>query len=260
MTDLPVTPTIETALFATMGSVIGDVLDSAGLAILRGPVGIGKSFALRHVVDALESNGNRVFNIAATGALEGKTIEFCRAIHRREGVSSSEGLELAFEELAGHPFRSYGRRVVLVVDEAQELKNAIIAMLRGLWDRGDLARLGQPNCPAFGLVLVGNDQFLAGGTRRDRVDLLPLWDRVTHNIRLPRPSKADQAAFAAALYPESDRDSAELRDIVQGFGEELGSFRAAAKAARQAHMRASRQGVPVAPEHLKFAIRMMGGR
>lgn len=259
MTEIPDIPIIETAVFAIMRDVIEDVLDGAGLAVMRGPVGIGKSYALRQIIAELEARGARVTYLAAVGALQGKIAEFLRALHGRDGVSSAEGLELAFQVIAGYPFRSYGPKSVVIVDEAQDLAAPIIAQLRGLWDRGELARLGDQWCPAFGLVMVGNDQFLGNGTRKERVDLLPLWDRVTHNIRLPRPSKDEHSAFARALFPGEGPDAAKLCAMVQAFGEDQGSLRAAAKAARQAHIRAAQKKQSLAAEHLSFAIRMMGG-
>lgn len=260
MTALPEIPAISTALFATIRVVVRDVLDGAGLAVLRGPVGIGKSFALRCVASELENDGADVILLTATGAVEGKTIEFCRAIHMREGVSAADGLDLAWAQLKGHPFRDGGRRVVLLVDEAQELKSPILAMLRGLWDYGEAARLGDATQPAFGLVLIGNDQFLANRSRKEKVDLLPLEDRITHNVRLPRPTRAEHAAFARALFPEDGEAGAKLRELVQAFGEDQGSLRAAAKAARQARLRAGKAGESVGPDHLAMAIRLMGGR
>lgn len=259
MTDLPDIPTIETAVCAIMRDVLRDVLNGAGLAVMRGPVGIGKSYALRHVIAELEAQGAKVTYLAAVGALQGKIAEFLRALHGRDGVSSAEGLELAFEMIGAYPFKDYGTRSVLIVDEAQDLAAPIIAQLRGLWDRGELARLGDAWCKAFGLVLVGNDQFLGNGIRKERVDLLPLWDRVTHNIRLPRPSKEEHVAFAHALFPGEGNGPEKLRAMVQAFGEGQGSLRAAAKAARQAHIRAGQKGNTLNADHLSFAIRMMGG-
>ncbi|TRD22540.1 ATP-binding protein [Palleronia caenipelagi] len=260
MTDLPDIPTIETAVFAILRDVIGDVLTGAGLAICRGPVGIGKSFALRRAIAECEKAGALVTSITAAGSCQGKIAEFLRALHGREGVSSAEGLELAFGMLAGYPFRPYGQKSVLIVDEAQDLAAPIIGQLRGLWDRGDLARLGDEWCPAFGIVMVGNDQFLSNGTRKERVDLLPLWDRITHNIRLPRPSAAEHAAHAGALFPGDSAEVKDLRAMVQAFGEDRGSLRAAAKAARQAKIRAEQDGKPVTADHLAFVIRMMVGQ
>lgn len=260
MTDLPDLPTIETPLFATMRGVIGEVLASAGLAILRGPVGIGKSYALERVCKDIKGDGDVMLFITAGGALEGKVIEFCRAIHGRQGVSSSEGLELAFGELAGNPFRPFGRRVVLVVDEAQELKAAILALVRELWDRGEAARLGDVNKPSFGLVLAGNDQFLTDGTRSDRVKLLPLLDRVTHDVRLTRPTGDDIQRFTAAIFPETLNDHQGLRERAQAFAEQRGNFRGIATAARQAYLRAQREDAEIQVQHLDMTIRMMGGR
>lgn len=101
MTVLPTLPTIETPLFATMRGVMAEVLESSGLAVMRGPVGIGKSFALDRVCQTLTEQEESVVLITAGGALEGKVIEFCRAIHGRMGVSASEGLDLAFQVLSG---------------------------------------------------------------------------------------------------------------------------------------------------------------
>ena len=102
MTEIPSTPTIETAVSAIMRDMIGDVLDGAGLAVMRGPVGIGKSYALRQTLADFEADGARITYIAATGAVQGKIAEFLRVLHGRDGVSSAEGLELAFATIAGH--------------------------------------------------------------------------------------------------------------------------------------------------------------
>lgn len=75
-------------------------------------------------------------------------------------------MESLYNQVKGFPFRIYGPKCLFLVDEAQELKTAILESLRGLWDRGDMARLGESNQPAFGLALVGNDTFMGrnGGT------------------------------------------------------------------------------------------------
>lgn len=260
MTELHDIPIIETPLFATIRGVMSEVLGGAGLAILRGPVGIGKSFALHHVCKSFAADGDSVYLIIAGGSNEGKVIEFCRGIHGRHGVSAAEGLELTFQVLSGFPFQKTGERVVLVVDEAQELKAAILALLRELWDRGEAARLGSPHSPSFGLVLVGNDQFLSDGTRKDRVNLLPLLDRVTHDVRLDRPSATDIANLVAGLFPDSLKDHAQLRERAQAFAERRGNLRGVATAARQAFLRAEREQAEVQSKHLDLAIRMMGGR
>lgn len=259
MTELHKIPTIKTPLFATMRGVLSEVAESSGLAILRGPVGIGKSYALKHVCSELKAQGDKVCAITVGGALEGKVIEFCRAIHGRSGVTAAEGLDLAFTHLAGYPFQGFGGRALLVVDEAQELKSAVLALVRELWDKGDAARLGDHFMPSFGLVMVGNDQFLSGGSAKERSYLLPLLDRVTHDLRLAEPTAEDIAEFAAVLFPETLKDSAKLRDRAQAFAERRRNFRSMATAARQAQLRASRDGSEVTVCHLDRSIRMMGG-
>lgn len=258
MTVLPETSSIDTSVYAITRLVVSDVLESAGLAVMRGPVGIGKSYALRKVIAEMEEQGHKVTFVTATGGAQSKISEFLRTIHGRKDLTSAQGVEVVLRMLEGHPFRTYGQRSVLIGDEAQDLAAPFIPLLRGWWDTGELARLGDPRCPAFGLILVGNDQILTSGAGQNRIDQTPFWDRVTHDIDLPRPSKEEYAAFALALFP--NENDGEMRAIVQAFGEDKGSFRAAQKAARQAYIRAQNNGEPVCIDHLSHAIRMMGGR
>ena len=89
-----------------------------------------------------------------------------------------------------------GPRVVFIVDEAQVLKPSILETIRGLWDRGDQARIIMSGSPAFGCALVGNDTFMRKGGTQRVAGFQPLRSRVTHDVRLPRPNRTEHDAFA----------------------------------------------------------------
>ncbi|TNF19341.1 MAG: ATP-binding protein [Rhodobacteraceae bacterium] len=257
MTVLPDIPSIETNLSTMMHSVLTQVTDGAGLALLRGPAGIGKSYSLNRSRDMLENDGVRVVSITATPAIGGSLGAFVRAIlaqYRIEASSTPDGVESLYNQVKGFPFRNYGPRCLFLVDEAQELKTAILESLRGLWDRGDMARLGESNQPAFGLALVGNDTFMGRNGGIHTAYFRPLLSRVTHNVSLPRPNAGELRDLAENLFP----DQKALQDMAAAFGEDQGSLRASASAARQARVIA--KGETVTEAHLRMAIRMMGGR
>lgn len=248
---------IETGVGSMLRSVIGQIADGAGLGLARGAAGIGKTFALDMITSELEADGVFVVSVTASPSIGGSISAFTRAIlaqHRIESTSTLDGVEALAELLSGYPFRSYGPRVVLIVDEAQELKPAILETIRSLWDRGTHARLGMTAGPAFGCILVGNDMFMGKGGNLRVASFRPLLSRVTHNIALPRPSRAEQATFAAALFPKDK----ELQALLQAFGEDVGNLRAQDVAARQARQMAG--DGPVSAAHLRQAIRFMGGK
>lgn len=255
----PEIPIIPTRLNSTMETVFDHVVAGAGLGICRGPAGTGKTFSVTRNAARLAETGVNVVRITASPAIGGALNAFIRAIlaaEKIEAPSGHEGVELLFGLLKGYPFRPYGTRSVLIVDEAQELKTSILETIRGLWDRGDEARLGQADCPAFGCVLVGNDTFMGRNGTVNRAYFRPLLSRVTHNVSLPRPTAEEHAAYAAALMPEASK----LQELLRGFGEDEGSFRAQAVAARQARLMAGQKNETVNAKHLATAIRMMGGK
>jgi hypothetical protein len=94
-----------------------------------------------------------------------------------------------------------GPRVVFIVDEAQELKPAVLETIRGLWDRGEHARQGYVTKSAFGWVPVGNEMFMGKGGNLRVARFRPLMPRLTASVHLPRPDKKEIAALAAALFP-----------------------------------------------------------
>ena len=250
------TTIIETGVASTLRTVFDQVIMGAGLALVRGPAGIGKTFALGMIARELEERDVSVVHVTASEVTGGSISAFSRSIlsqRQMEAGSTWDGVEAVWGLLQGYPFRNVGPRAVLIVDEAQVLKTSILETIRGLWDRGEEARRTREGGPAFGCVLVGNDTLMSKGGSQRIAGFRPLISRVTHNVRLPHPSAAEHRAFAKVLFP----DQPELQEVLAGFGQDAGNLRAQDVAARQARINAG--GDEVSMAHLALAIKFMGG-
>lgn len=146
-----------------------------------------------------------------------------------------------------------GVKVILIVDEAQKLGGRVLETIRGLYDRGDAARLSNINAPAVGCVMVGNPTFMSKGGAQRTASFEPLLSRLTHNVRLPAPNRAECKSFAQSLFQNE-----ELVQELTEFGVSKGTLRSMAIAARRAEQLAGQD--PVSSAHLRHAVKMMGGR
>ena len=248
---------IETRTLAILRDVVQQVVVGAGLALVRGPAGIGKTFALDEIDAELTQDGVRVVRVTANPAIEGSLSAFAReaiAGHCIEANSTTDAVESLWHLLAGHPFSNYGRRCLFMVDESQGLKTSILEVVRGLWDRGTHARLGLTSGPAFGCVLVGNDQFMSKGGHVRTASFRPLLSRVTHNLFLQRPTLNEIAAMAALLFPNQP----EHRAVLETFGGDVGNLRQMQAVKSQAAIVA--KGGDLSITDLRRAIVMMGGK
>jgi len=234
--------------------VCDQVTVGAGLAVLRGSVGIGKSFALDRIAEDLSAKGVVVVMVTATEAISGNINAFLRAIlgqYHTETGSSADAEEAVWTLLAGHPFMTHGRRVILIVDEAQKLADRGLETIRGLWDRGDEARLGNSNASAFGCVLVGNPTFMSKGGAQRTASFEPLLSRLTHNMRLPGPNRSECQSYAATIFPDAELAA----ELAEG-GLARGNLRVMATASRSAKLLGGEGPVTVA--HIRQAFKMMG--
>lgn len=249
-------PIIETGVGATLSLVCRQVAEGAGLAVLRGGVGIGKSFALGKIADDLEERGTKVILVTATEATSGNINAFLRSIlglyHSAAG-SSSDAEEAVWSLLAGYPFMGDRKGAVLIVDEAQKLAGRVLETIRGLWDRGDAARRGNLFAPAFGCVLVGNPTFLSKGGAQRTASFEPLLDRLTHNMRLPGPNRAECLSYADEIFTDPDC----VMELAEG-GAARGTLRSMATAARLAAQLAGDGAVTAG--HIRRAFKTMGGK
>lgn len=247
---------IETGVWAMLSLTCHQVVKGAGFAVLRGAVGIGKSFALAKVAAELKEQGVTVIMITATEATSGNINAFLRSIlgqYYMETGSSSDAEEAVWTLLAGYPFMAHGRRVILIVDEAQKLSGRVLETIRGLWDRGDEARLGNSGKSAFGCILVGNPTMMSKGGQQRTASFEPLLSRLTHNLRLPAPNRQECLSFAATIYAEADL----AKELAEG-GMAKGTLRAMATADRNARLLAG--DGPVTADHIRQAFKMMGGK
>ncbi len=245
---------IETGVGDTLSFVCNQVVAGAGLAVMRSAVGVGKTFALDRIASDLEEEGVIVVMITATEAISGNINAFLKAVlghYHTETGSSADAEEAAWGILSGRPFMAGGRRVLLIVDEAQKLAGRVLETIRGLWDRGDDARLGNENAFAFGCVLVGNPTFMSKGGAQRTASFEPLLSRLTHNMRLPGPNRAECLSFAHTVFPDGELAG----ELAEG-GFARGNFRVMATAARNARLLAGNDPVKVA--HLRQAFKMMG--
>ena len=247
---------IETGVGAILSEVCREVAESAGLAILRGTVGIGKSYAIKRAIPELEEQGIDVIFLTATETVAGQVNAFLRSIlaqYYTDTSSSADAEEAMWNLLAGRPFSASGRKVLLIVDEAQKLAVRVLEAIRDLYDRGDAAREGDKAGQAFGCVLVGNPTFMGKGGTQRTASFETLISRLTHNIRLPAPNRAECTGFAASIW----KDEALISELAE-LGMAKGNLRSMAIAARRAEQIAD--GRPMAPSHLRQAIKMMGGK
>lgn len=247
-------PIIETTTYETMKFIVGHVAATAGLGIVKGPVGIGKSFAISRLSAEL-TDSIRIISIRATPEIEGSILGFTTAILEQFGVRESrskEAVQALGSLLAAFPFRPFSRPTVLIVDEAQGLKHNVLETLRGLYDAGDAAREGDPNAPAFGLLLCGNRYFLGRTGRRMEMDYAQLRSRISCSRELRKPSNDELLRFSEAL-PQLEPDAQkELASI----GARGGNFRTIARAFRQSERLAA--GGKITAKMIQDAAYMMG--
>lgn len=73
-------PDIETGVGSMIRMVADQVLVGAGLALLRGPAGIGKTFALDKIEAEIEASGGTVVRVTVSPANGGSISAFIRAV------------------------------------------------------------------------------------------------------------------------------------------------------------------------------------
>ena len=249
--------TIEAGVGSMLRSVIDKVVSGAELAVVRGDVGIGKSYALSLIDADLREAGVYVVRVTVTPVLDANINAFLRAILGPNSIDSGSGAdaELAvWAMLEGNPFLPWGRRVILIIDEAQGLSGRVLEVIRGLWDRGENARLGDESATAFGCILVGNSTFMTKGGKQRVQAYKPLLDRLAYDVTLAGPSRAEYLSYASAAFPEQIDLQSELAE----FGKMRANFRGMATASRNARALAGDKPVTVA--HLRMAVKNMGGK
>ncbi len=215
---------IETRTHAILRDMATTALSIGRLAIIRGPAGIGKSFALDRIAEELNEGQTQVLIVTATAA-NGRSIRkfFGDAIMQLGLMGGGGEPEARFAGymMRSFPFRRYSPKILLVIDECQHLAPNVIETLRGIYDLGKDARNGDSDAPAFGLLMVGNDRFLTRGGKSERAMFEALASRCPMEWELDRPTAEETAALAAAMFP----DAQDCRDAIAAFGARCGTLR-----------------------------------
>lgn len=129
-------PIIPTRAYSTLGSVARALLETARLGIVRGPVGIGKSFALRQIWEELDQGDDQVFLVEAPADKSASIQRFYnKALFDLgfRGFGGSDPFEFfKGQMLRSYPFRSFKpqSRTLLMVDECQRLAPNVLETLR----------------------------------------------------------------------------------------------------------------------------------
>jgi hypothetical protein len=238
-------------------------LETAQLGIVRGPVGIGKTFALRQIAEELSQGEDYVFLIEAPSDKSKAVRRFYLSALSDIGVYGHGGAD-PFDVFAGYMLRSYPfrragqrKRILLILDECQRLAPNILETLRHAYDAGQLARdemqkWGHSDAPAFGILLVGNHHFLKM-TRSVAATFDALLTRGPIKVDLSRPAPAEYLALSEQLFPENDA----LRRALAEHGAKRGNLREMAGAHALARHYAG--GGPISPIHLEKAMLFAGG-
>lgn len=221
----PANPIIRTATHAILKEAATAALETAQLAIARGPAGIGKSFALTMLEKSMNRKEDTVYLFTAT-ARNGRSVKrFFEEAILDLGIIGHGGTDpmQRIERVLMHsfPFRATGPRVLFIVDECQHLDAKMIECLRGLFDLGRYARDFDLSQPAFGLLLVGNGHFLSRGGKAERAAFEALLSRCPIEVTLDRPSPDEIHELAQCFFA----DRPDLKDALAAHGERFGNLR-----------------------------------
>ena len=250
-------PIINTATYQRLEGVIENIAKTAGLGIVKGPVGIGKSFALRQLKKTYRARGYGFVMTTARPETEGAITYFVNDIlEQYHGRETRKGDAVyALRTLILREDYTFNREpIILVVDESQGLKPNILETLRGLYDEGDLFRRGDKSAPAFGLMFVGNPRFLARSGRAQSAQYDQLMDRVSVQIELRRPSAVECLELANAFAPNDP----EAAKILAELGMARGNLRGIEKAAMQARFLDGGRGL-ITSANVKEALFLLKG-
>jgi DNA transposition AAA+ family ATPase len=249
-------PIIDTGTLKRLRFVADTIARTAGIGIVRGPVGIGKTFALERIHAILAAEGVRVVRVTARPEYEGSMRDFLNAILATWGLhetSVQRAIDTLLPQIMGTPLSAWSpQRSIVMVDEAQNLKVNNLELLRGIWDRGDPARVWDREALAFGLMLVGNSSFLNRQGRAREADYKPLMSRVDIYQELHGPSEDECFTLANMLCRSDKAGAARLAE----HGIRRNELRAIARKYRQAKNLAGDE--PVSLKHIEAVLKLLG--
>lgn len=156
------------------------------------PPGLGKSTALRHLA---EEFGGAYLEIGATDKdVLGMYLALLRAFDGYQFGNSRRGaLESVSMELRSRASHTLGRKDVVIIDEFQTLEDTAKRELLRLQEEFGIA-----------LVLSGNPERLADGSRGPSRAIQQIEDRIGLNVELPALDDEDCDLIAAAYGVSGD--------------------------------------------------------
>ena len=154
-----------------------------GFIVITGEIGAGKSMLIGHLIDQLDRSNVVAANLLTTNVAPDALLSHILSAFRIEPSGAGKSAELdAFEDFL-YDQMNRGRRVLLIVDEAQNLPFRTVEELRML------SNMDYEGTPLFQVFLVGQPEFrerLAGA------DMEQFRQRVIASYHL-EPLNADEA-------------------------------------------------------------------
>ncbi len=169
-----------------LAHLVYGISESGGFIQLTGEVGTGKTTLIRSLLEQLPAKAE----IALILNPQLSTLEFLQVICQelRTGTPREDSVKARIDALNTHLLRAYaeGRRVVLIVDEAQTLSPELLEQVRLL------TNLETPKKKLLQIILIGQPEL------RDvleRPEMRQLAQRITGRYHLEPLSKDDTAVY-----------------------------------------------------------------
>ena len=177
-----VTTLVETSTYKKVLEAINIMYVEMSIGVIYGEAGIGKSRALKE----FKKEMSRTILIQATPAYTAK--ELFKALHIRLGGDGKGTLNGLFNEVVQH---LSGSERVVIIDEAENLPNQALDMLRRLWD---MTKDDESDEGTISLVLVGLERLLYN-LKGKRGEFSQLYSRVAIAVKLGNLRENDTKKF-----------------------------------------------------------------
>ncbi len=191
---------VETPTAKSIVSVLEFAQYAADIGVVYGGAGVGKTTAAKRY-KAINNNVTHVVMYPAV-ASQGYCLE---EIAENLGISGIAGAPKLHRAIVA---RLTGKTALLIIDEAQHLKQEALEAVRSIHDAAEC-----------GLVLMGNESVysrLTGGSRS--AGFAQLFSRLGKRKRLNKPSDKDVIAVARSFGVEGSGEISLLKDIANKHG------------------------------------------
>lgn len=206
-----------------------------GIGLIVGAAGVGKTTAIKYFAAQRENVHVVTMNGTAT------TMTNALSIICRELMGYDERTPRAMNEMIVNFFHFRRASRVLIIDEAQELNDAIINQLRHIYDE-----------TGAGLVLCGNAAFRNRFNHAEASAFAQVTSRIGIRADIPGPSEEDIEAICEF---RKITGSAE-RELILHYSRSSGALRTVTKLIDMASAVAIDE--PLAIQHLHAAAAMLG--